>query len=567
MTNSLPSNPSLDNLRKQAKTLQKAWKAGDPAALARIRASHPQYANASDNALRAAKPRLTDCQLVLAREAGFDNWSAMKVAIESAGQELVDQFLKLAVLNYYGPHSLDRPRAYDLLRDHPQLAKANIWSAATVGNGAAVGRFIDQDPGLVNRIGGPNGWPPLLYLCHSRVSSPDEGHDALATAKLLLAHGANPNAHYWIEDAYKFTCLTGAIGEGEAGVKLWPPHEHSFALAKLLLDGGADPNDSQGLYNSMFTGGTPWLQLLLDYGLTNQHLVNWVTDNKIPTTSYLLAQACKYNQLDRAELLLKHGADANGRNYYSKLSCYETAVACGNTDIAELLLHHGAEKIEPQSQQERFYAACMAADQEAVATMRRERPDEIASWIKAGESQLVEAAEANKLDAARLLLELGFPVGGALFEAAWKGHFDMARLLVEHGANVRARDKAHRATAAAHANRAGQIAVRDFLLAGPIDIFDAIHFDRVERIDGILADDAEALERPFGAYTSEPPEDQAQTPLAQAVVEDKSDAVRALLEHGADITAKHHDGRTLLQLATDEEFGDIAEMLRQAEGS
>ena len=63
MTQSLPANPSLENLKKQAKTLQKAWSAGGDEAVARIRAAHPQYVGLSDEQLRAIQPRLTDCLL------------------------------------------------------------------------------------------------------------------------------------------------------------------------------------------------------------------------------------------------------------------------------------------------------------------------------------------------------------------------------------------------------------------------------------------------------------------------------------------------------------------------
>lgn len=36
MTTSLPPNPSIENLKKQAKTLKKAWQAGEAGALERI---------------------------------------------------------------------------------------------------------------------------------------------------------------------------------------------------------------------------------------------------------------------------------------------------------------------------------------------------------------------------------------------------------------------------------------------------------------------------------------------------------------------------------------------------
>ena len=52
MTPSLPPNPSLENLKKQAKTLQKKWRSGDAQTFARIRAVHPQYVDASDEQLQ-----------------------------------------------------------------------------------------------------------------------------------------------------------------------------------------------------------------------------------------------------------------------------------------------------------------------------------------------------------------------------------------------------------------------------------------------------------------------------------------------------------------------------------
>lgn len=100
MTISLPSNPSLENLKKQAKTLKKSWQQGEALALQRIRNSHPQYGNTPDETLRSAKPRLTDCQLVLARECGADGWLQLKAAVDSARMEsekqLPDHFVTIA---------------------------------------------------------------------------------------------------------------------------------------------------------------------------------------------------------------------------------------------------------------------------------------------------------------------------------------------------------------------------------------------------------------------------------------------------------------------------------------
>src|ERR1035441_10706421 len=104
MTKSLPANPSLENLKKQARTLQKAWRAGGAEAIARVRAAHPQYGGLSDEQLRAIQPRLTDCQLVLALEAGFDSWPQLKTAVQAANRELPDEFVTIACLCYDDPH-------------------------------------------------------------------------------------------------------------------------------------------------------------------------------------------------------------------------------------------------------------------------------------------------------------------------------------------------------------------------------------------------------------------------------------------------------------------------------
>src|SRR5215469_16112765 len=64
-TSKLPSRPSLDSLRKQAKKLARDIVAGDAAAIARARAQLPQ----------AELPlSQRDAQLVLAREYGFPGW-------------------------------------------------------------------------------------------------------------------------------------------------------------------------------------------------------------------------------------------------------------------------------------------------------------------------------------------------------------------------------------------------------------------------------------------------------------------------------------------------------------
>lgn len=72
-TRDLPDRPSLEQLKRRAKELQRAYAAGDRIALARV------AAHRSDPADRLSLAR---AQHVIAREHGFDSWSALKHFIE-----------------------------------------------------------------------------------------------------------------------------------------------------------------------------------------------------------------------------------------------------------------------------------------------------------------------------------------------------------------------------------------------------------------------------------------------------------------------------------------------------
>ncbi len=71
MSSHLPTNPSLENLKNQAKTLLKSYQAGNSEVLSKIKKLHPSFSSLSKFGLRNA-------QLVIAREYGFDNWSDLK---------------------------------------------------------------------------------------------------------------------------------------------------------------------------------------------------------------------------------------------------------------------------------------------------------------------------------------------------------------------------------------------------------------------------------------------------------------------------------------------------------
>src|SRR5687767_11359466 len=83
----LPARPSLEQLRKQAKDLLKAARAGDGSAQQRVAAIVPGV---------SGEITLADAQFVLAREYGFENWPALVKHVEHLNREEVRKLTAMA---------------------------------------------------------------------------------------------------------------------------------------------------------------------------------------------------------------------------------------------------------------------------------------------------------------------------------------------------------------------------------------------------------------------------------------------------------------------------------------
>ena len=270
-----PYRPDFNQFKRQAKELLKAYRAGDAEAVEEVQ----RYERAPEPATFA----LHDAQRVLARSYGFPSWQKLKSYVqtiepywrplEPKSDDDANKFLRLACITYFdGDHPSRRVRARQLFAEKPHLATANIYTAAAVGDVAAVADFLTNNADI-HAKGGPFDWEPLLYAAYSRLDSEAEEHSTLEAARLLLEHGADPNAGFLWEGGYLFTALTGVLGLGEDDSgrgegPLWqPPHQHWREFARLLLEAGADPNDNQGLYNRMQYPNDEHLKLLFEYGL------------------------------------------------------------------------------------------------------------------------------------------------------------------------------------------------------------------------------------------------------------------------------------------------------------
>jgi hypothetical protein len=83
----LSARVNLEQSRKQAKDLLKAFNAGDRQVLDRIRWNHPRFRRLEDAEIRKGKFVLADAQLVIARMHYFESWPKLVKHIEALEAE------------------------------------------------------------------------------------------------------------------------------------------------------------------------------------------------------------------------------------------------------------------------------------------------------------------------------------------------------------------------------------------------------------------------------------------------------------------------------------------------
>lgn len=81
MTKSLPTNPSLEHLKKEAKHILQAHRNGDASACETLRHLHHFKGKSNEEILRT-KISLQEVQFALAREYGFRDWAELKRHVE-----------------------------------------------------------------------------------------------------------------------------------------------------------------------------------------------------------------------------------------------------------------------------------------------------------------------------------------------------------------------------------------------------------------------------------------------------------------------------------------------------
>jgi len=353
----MPTHPevvllNLEYYRKQAKALLRTSEAGDATALQRLLRYSPKLNLLENSAPGCAVPALHDAQLAIAREQGFPSWARFKAFIVEARLDfhrLTARFVDAAVSDWQ--------RAEAILAAHPKIRDAGFYVALVLGDWNLVEHTLTDLPTVVNEKGGPQSCVPLLYVCFSRYANrrSNRAGDLAETARILLRHGADPNATFVPEDLPNnpLSCLYGATGIN-----------NNPALALGLLEAGANPNDAESLYHSAEHRDLACMKLLLRHGATptgTNALKHMLDREDSEGLQLLLAAGANPNETNhRGETalhwavwrgreagsiaaLLDRGADLDAQREDGR-TAYALAVLSGQTEVAELLAARGAKK-------------------------------------------------------------------------------------------------------------------------------------------------------------------------------------------------------------------------------
>jgi ankyrin repeat protein len=389
-TRRLPKQPSLEQLRKQAKDLLEQYRAGDPAVVAEIH----RFESRPDPATFA----LNDAQRVLARAYGYESWPKLKAFVDGANiarlaaavqvgnaaqvRALLSARPELVVMDMAG-NDEHRALHYAVLRRDAAMVKLLMEAGADARKGIFPHRdatsalaiakdreyndivaVIEEEERLRRaEMSCPNATiSPVQDQINHAISKGDndeairllEGDGSLiqacdrdgGTPLHVAAQEANEEVLAWLlsrrakarkQDANGLTPLDRAALAAE------PRNEHAKrfpAIAKRLLDHGAEVT----IRAAVALADAIRIRELVSADPVVLREINCMKGG-------LLTLAVNHGQVEIVRLLLDLGADVDERLMLDELEeptpSWGTplwyAALAGHSDIAELLLDRGAD--------------------------------------------------------------------------------------------------------------------------------------------------------------------------------------------------------------------------------
>lgn len=458
----LPARPNLEQYKKQAKELVKAWKAGDAATLARFREHHPRLSVSSDADLQRARFTLADAQFIIAREHGFDSWPKFAAHIESMmGQRPSSEIWQRAeqAVVKGDASTLDA-----LLRDHGEMLRtgpvqSTWWGGLAPDYSTGDVRVIiarehcfdswDQFAGFVEALSDRSSPVAQFEAAVDAVVTGDE-----ATLERLIQ--ANPGLIRARSTRKHHSTLLHYVGaNGVEGFRQRTP-KNAVKIAEILLNAGAGVDAMADMY-----GGSDTLGLVA----TSIHPVTAGVQEEL--LAFLLARGASVGTAKGTEAWssLINGCHANGRGKAAQFLAerapaldLEAAAGVGRLDVVKSFFTPDGKlrnNATAQQMKDGFTWACEFGRTEVADFLLQRGMDAAAKLRHHGQTGLHWAASGGHRDTVRVLLQRqapvnarddvfgGTPLGWALY--AWAGggphaggdpYYGVVNLLVAAGGTV-----------------------------------------------------------------------------------------------------------------------------------
>ena len=425
----LPARPDLDQQKKLAKELLRAYRDGDAQARARVRAELPDKSDIA----------LADAQFVLAREYGFASWRTLKehIAKRVADSKPPIERFKRAVRDGDANALRALLEQYDEVRSSINAPIFGFDSPALV----AVSDDVEMIDVLLEFGADPNRrsswWAGGFHPLHSARGE---------AAEHLVAAGSTPDACA-AANLDRADLLTAMLAEDpnrvheRGGDGKTPLHfARSRRVADLLLAAGADVDARDVDHRS-----TPAEWMLGDDGDSARlELAKYLVDRGASADIFLAAalgltdRARTMLESDPALLRLRTSQGEYGEKPPSSFHIYQWTIGPNLTPLQVAAKFRQHETLAVMSRfaspEERLLLACHQGDADAARAIVADHPGIVDRLGPAERRALTDEAWAANAPAVELMLELGFdpavpsvsgPTGGnALHCAAWEGSVD-----------------------------------------------------------------------------------------------------------------------------------------------
>lgn len=468
-------------------------------------------------------------------------------------------------------------------------------AAIDAGDAEGLKKLLQENPELVHQRAEEEGWfagpyfrhPMLLhFVANNPYRNPTMPPRILETTKVILEAGAKVDAETEAENRHTTLGLvTSCEPARKDGLQI--------PLIEMLVAAGADP--ARGLDPAIVHGEMAAVECLLKLGakhtLKSAAALGEVADLERllagkPSPNDILEAACeaaKQGKIPALEVLHAAGFSINDRrpgHPYAPTILHEAAHA-GRREAAEWLLERGADpnirdrqfdgtpagwaeyggghhelaawlKTKEKSVDEKIEAAVYEGDLRTLQKLLDAHPDKLALTIGPWNKPLLHmAAWRGHLALVRELVKRGADIHARcesdhacpIHFAAGEGHLDVVRYLADLGSTIEAPDNDHEVNVLGWATiwKCHEEVARFLLSRGAThSIWSAIALNDGETVRALVEEDPALLSATLSRN------EYFRTPLHHAVMRNRSEMVRLLLDLGADPAARDSMGLSLI---------------------